>query len=607
MPLREYKKKVVLILSYFARKEKGKLLLLVLSNLIMALLDLLGVAILGILTAFAVQGAQSLQPGNKVSAIIKLLGFENSSFHMIISLFSISALIIFIVKTILSSYITKRTLFFLGYRSAALSSDLMRKLLEDRIEFVQSKSVQELAYAVNAGASYSVLGVIGSLTKFGSDLILLVVLALGLIIVDWKTAFAIFFIFGLTGKILSTFLHKQATELGVEYSQKFIEGNQITITSIESLKEISVRGTSDFFGDLVSSQRFSIAKVESQSAFLGMISKYVFEIIVIFSAFTVAAIQLSINTPSRGAAIITVFLASISRAAPAALRAQQTVTQLQNYFAKIKPTLELMERFKLQRIHVMHSPKSLDYPEFEAEICLRNVNFKYNSESDFNLRNINLEIAEGDFVAILGPSGAGKSTLIDLILGVYEPSSGEITISGMAPSVAIKKFPGVVGFMPQDTVILSNTIKHNIDLGFTLEEINESHYYSALKFAELEEVIQSMPNGLMQIIGENGIGLSGGQKQRLGIARAIFTNPRILILDEATNALDSETEFALTNSINNLAKDRTVLAIAHNLSTIRNANRFVFIENGILTEGNSIEDLKSKIPRFEKIANLQGL
>ena len=161
--------------------------------------------------------------------------------------------------------------------------------------------------------------------------------------------------------------------------------------------------------------------------------------------------------------------------------------------------------------------------------------------------------------------------------------------------------------MPQDTVILSNTIKHNIDLGFTLEEINESHYYSALKFAELEEVIQSMPNGLMQIIGENGIGLSGGQKQRLGIARAIFTNPRILILDEATNALDSETEFALTNSINNLAKDRTVLAIAHNLSTIRNANRFVFIENGILTEGNSIEDLKSKIPRFEKIANLQGL
>lgn len=607
MQFREYQKKIALILLYFAKKEKVKLLLLMFSNLILALLDLLGVAILGVLTAFAVQGAQSLQPGNKVSAILKILGIENLSFYTIISVFSISALFIFIVKTLLSGYITKRTLFFLGYRSASLSSDLMRKLLEDRIGFVQSKSVQELAYAVNAGASYSVLGVVGSLTKFGSDLILLVVLAIGLIIVDWKTALAIFFIFGLTGKILTKYLHKQASDLGLEYSQKFIEGNKITINSIESFKEISVRGTSDFFGDLVSNQRFSIAKVESQSAFLGMISKYVFEIVVIFSAFTVAAIQLLINAPSRGAAVITVFLASISRAAPAALRAQQTITQLQNYFAKIKPTLDLMERFKLKSIHYLRYPKLLEYPNFKPKIKLNNVNFKYSPESDFSLKNINLEIEEGDFVAILGPSGAGKSTLIDLILGVHTPNSGDITISGMAPTHAIIKFPGAVGLMPQDTIILSSTVKHNIDLGFNSEEINDDHYYAALKFAKLEEVIQSMPNGLMQILGENGFGLSGGQKQRLGIARAIFTNPKILILDEATNALDSETEFALTNSIENLAKDRTVVVIAHNLSTIRNANRFIFIENGILTQGSSIDDLKSKIPRFEKMANLQGL
>jgi ATP-binding cassette subfamily C protein len=604
-----YRTNLKLILAFLSRKDKIKLVLLLLSNLVLAALDLLGVAALGILTAIAVQGAQSMSPGNKVSTILEMLRIENLNFQSKIVLLSTASLVLFIVKTLLSSLITQRTLYFLGYRSAAVSSLLSKRLLQERVGFVESKSTQELTYGVNVGASYSVLGVLGNLTKFGSDIILISVLAGGLLIVDWKTALATFTIFGITGKLLTHFFYKQATELGLKYAKNIIEGNQFTINSIDSIKEISIRGTTDYFSKSISEQRYALSAIESKSAFLGTLSKYIFEVVVVLSAFVVSAIQLSMNSPSRGAAVIAIFLASISRAAPAALRAQQTVTQLQNYFAKIQPTLELMERFIKYPTNSRSDKvrQEFNYPDSMVDISLKEVSFSYEKSPGFKFTDINLQINQGDFVAIIGPSGAGKSTLIDLILGVLQPQKGAVEIGGCKPEEITAQYPGIIGFMPQESRILPDTIKHNIDLGFANGEASEDYYYNSLRLAHLSDFVSSLPNKLMEKLGDNGFGLSGGQKQRLGIARAVFTNPRILILDEATNALDSETEAALMESINDLAQNRTLIVIAHNLSTIINASKFVFVDNGKITVAGNLEELKNSIPKFENIANLQGL
>jgi ABC-type bacteriocin/lantibiotic exporter with double-glycine peptidase domain len=606
MHFREYATNTKLILSFLELSDRKKLVLLTLSNLFLAFLDLLGVAALGVLTAMAIQGAQALEPGDRVSWVLEILQISELDFRTRLIVLSVGAVLIFVLKTFLSALITRKTLYFLGYRSAYVGSKLVDQLLKQQVSYIRAKSPQELTYAVNSGASYSVLGVLGSISKFVSDLVLMAVLAVGLLVVDWVTALTTFCIFSITGILLTKFLHKKARNLGTVYSDKTIMGNQSTLNAINAHSEISVRGTSEYFSSIVSKQKFDLSRVESESAFLAMVSKYVFEIMVIFCSFVICAVQLTMNSPARGAAIIAVFLGSISRAAPAALRAQQTVTQIQNYFAKITPTLELMTVLKAQRILPSNSKETFDHTEFVPAVEFSDMSFSYKAGSSFSIKNLTLEINPGEFVAILGPSGSGKSTLVDLILGAQTPDSGEVKISHLHPREAILKFPGAVGYVPQDISILPDTIRRNIDLGYGRSEGNDYRYLQVLNQAKLNNVVDKLPRKLDEVLGEAGYGLSGGQKQRLGIARALFTNPKLMILDEATNALDIETEYALAESLQEIRENKTFIVIAHNLETILKADKFIFVDHGDVVVTQSLEELRRKVPRFEAVANLKG-
>lgn len=606
MHIREYTINTKLIMSFLEQKDRKKLVLLTCCNLFLAFLDLLGVAALGVLTAMAIQGAQALEPGDKVSWVLEFLQISEFSFRTRLIVLSVGAVLVFVIKTFLSALITRKTLYFLGYRAAYVGSKLVDQLLKQQVSYIREKSPQELTYAVNSGASYSVLGVLGSISKFSSDLVLMAVLAVGLLVVDWVTAVITFCIFTLTGFLLTKSLHKKARNLGAVYSDMTIMGNQLTLNAINAHSEISVRGTSEYFASIVSKQKFELSKVESESSFLGMISKYVFEIMVIFSSFMICAVQLTLNSPARGAAIIAVFLGSISRAAPAALRAQQTITQIQNYFAKITPTLELMNLLRIQRIVAANSVYTFDHAHFEPMVEFSDVSFMYKAGSNFSIKNINLTINPGEFVAIIGPSGSGKSTIIDLILGAQIPDSGEVKLSHRNPKEAILKFPGAVGYVPQEIFILPDTIRRNIDLGFGRSEIGDYRYLEVLSQSKLSNIVDQLPRKLDEVLGESGYGLSGGQKQRLGIARALFTNPKLIILDEATNALDIETEYALTESLQEIRGNRTFIVIAHNLETILKADKFIFMDQGSVVITESLEELRKNVPRFESIANLKG-
>ena len=603
---REYTKNTKLIMSFLEKKDRKKLILLTCSNLVLALLDLVGVAALGVLTAMAIQGAQALEPGDRVRWVLEFLQISELDFRTRLILLSVGAVLVFILKTILSALITRRTLYFLGYRSAYVGSKLVDQLLKQQVSYIREKSPQELTYAVNSGASYSVLGVLGSISKFGSDFVLMGVLAVGLLVVDWVTALTTFFIFSMTGIFLSKFLHKKARNLGTLFSDKTIMGNQSTLNAINAHPELSVRGTSEYFASIVAKQKFELSKVESESAFLSMLSKYVFEIMVIFCSFVICGLQLALNSPARGAAIIAVFLGSISRAAPAALRAQQTVTQIQNYFAKLSPTLDLMTWLKSQRVLPSNSVYTFDHAHFEPMVEFSDVSFMYKAGSNFSIKNINLTINPGEFVAIIGPSGSGKSTIIDLILGAQIPDSGEVKLSHRNPKEAILKFPGAVGYVPQEIFILPDTIRRNIDLGFGRSEIGDYRYLEVLNQSKLSNIVDQLPRKLDEVLGESGYGLSGGQKQRLGIARALFTNPKLIILDEATNALDIETEYALTESLQEIRGNRTFIVIAHNLETILKADKFIFMDQGSVVITESLEELRKNVPRFESIAHLKG-
>jgi ABC-type bacteriocin/lantibiotic exporter with double-glycine peptidase domain len=196
---------------------------------------------------------------------------------------------------------------------------------------------------------------------------------------------------------------------------------------------------------------------------------------------------------------------------------------------------------------------------------------------------------------------------VDLILGILEPSSGEVKISGMSPKQAFRKWPGAVGYVPQDTVIASGSILQNVALGYDVESSDKSRVKECLIIAGLHEFSSEDEAGIFLQTGGSGHKLSGGQKQRIGIARALYTNPKLLVMDEATSSLDSVTEFDITQALAGLRKKLTLVTIAHRLSTVQAADVVLYMQNGEILASGSFEEVREKVKVFDLQANLLGL
>lgn len=224
--------------------------------------------------------------------------------------------------------------------------------------------------------------------------------------------------------------------------------------------------------------------------------------------------------------------------------------------------------------------------EFQEKICFENVSLKYPGREEYALRNINLRLEKGKSIALVGPSGSGKSSLADLLLGLYEPTEGQISVDGIdVRDLEVGAWRNLLGVVSQDTLLFNLSVKEN--LLFAKTDATDSEIFEALRSADALEFIQKLPHGLDTLIGERGFMLSGGQRQRLAIARALLRNPTILILDEATSALDTNAEQAVQATLDSLQTGDTRLIVAHRLSTIRNADQIVVLDNGqIVEKGN---------------------
>ena len=268
------------------------------------------------------------------------------------------------------------------------------------------------------------------------------------------------------------------------------------------------------------------------------------------------------------------------------------VNELQNGLASADRVFAIMD-IKSDIQDVDHATEVND---LKNSLSFNNVSFSYGDEKDKVLNNINFQIKKGEILALVGPSGAGKSTLVDLIPRFYDTLSGSIKIDGKdIKELKINSLRSLMGIVTQETFLFDDSVKANIAYG--VENISDDKIKDAAIAANAHEFIKELPDGYNTIIGERGVSLSGGQKQRIAIARAIVKNPPILILDEATSSLDSESEKHVQSAIENLMSERTVFVIAHRLSTVHNANKILVLENGqIVQEG-----------KHDELVNIDGL
>ena len=234
-------------------------------------------------------------------------------------------------------------------------------------------------------------------------------------------------------------------------------------------------------------------------------------------------------------------------------------------------------------------------PALHKDICLTNVRYEYPGTANPALDSLTIHINKGESVGFIGPSGSGKSTLVDVILGLLTPNAGQVAVDGQDIQKELRTWQNQIGYVPQSIYLTDDTLKQNVAFGLANEEIDDAAVQRAIKDAQLEEFVASLPDGLETVVGERGVKLSGGQRQRIGIARALYHNPAVLVLDEATSALDTATEEGVMKAVTALRGSKTILIVAHRLSTVENCDRLYRLEKGkVVAEGTPAEILSNK-------------
>jgi ABC-type multidrug transport system fused ATPase/permease subunit len=441
-----------------------------------------------------------------------------------------------------------------------------------------------------------------------SDLALLIVLTLGLIIVDFRLAITTFFVFSGIALCLYFAMHKKIHLLGKQQAILNININERISEILTSYRENIVRGRRSFYANAISADQISMAAIQAELSFIPNISKYVIEGSLVLGTLLICAVQFQLQDAAQAIGTLSIFLAAGSRIAPAVLRIQQSALSLRNASGGAKPTIDLIESLSnTQEISLDTKASDFIYEKFIPSVVLSNIEVRYPNAEELALKNVNLEINPGETIAIVGPSGAGKTTLVDVILGVLEPTAGRVLVSNAIPSDAVSEFPGAIAYVPQDVFITNGSILQNIVLGYGKSEIQLDYVNRAVKVASLNKLIESLPDGLNSLAGERGSKISGGQRQRLGIARALYTQPKLLVLDEATSALDGQTEADISSSIQELKGSLTVIIIAHRLSTAIHADRVYYLEQGEIKAFGSFEQVRNAVPDFDAQASLMGL
>ena len=595
-------------LSILSKSDRKKILAVVVLQVFLSALDLLGVLAIGLLGALSVSGLQSREPGVQLDSTLRFLTISESSFQTQVAILAVGALLLLVGRTILSIIFTRRILFFFSRRGAKISASLISRLLSQPLLTVQARTTQETLYAVTNGVSLITLQILATGIVMVADLSLLLVMTLGIFLVDPFTAIGTFLLFSLIGYFLYRYMHLLAGYLGVKYSELSVVSNEKIVEVFGSYRESVVRNRRDYYAREIGKIRFALAEVEAEGSFMPYVSKYVIETAVVVGALLVGATQFVLQDAAQAVATLAIFLAAGSRIAPAVLRLQQGFVQIRRSFGAAQPTFELIESLgQSQIIENVDDNVDVLHEGFYSEIQLQNVSLTYPTKQLPAISNFSISIQPGTLVAIVGSSGAGKTTFIDVLLGVMTPDEGTVLISGLPPLLAVAKWPGAIAYVPQDVAISSGTIRENVALGFPEQQATDELVTSALKVAQLDQFVSDLPRGLDTQVGERGAKISGGQRQRLGIARAMFTKPHLLVLDEATSSLDGETEASISDAIHALRGSTTVVLIAHRLSTVRDADIVVYLADGKVRAMGTFNEVRKAVPDFDRQAKLMGL
>lgn len=587
------------------KRARMKLQIVIFFSFVLAALEVLSlifVAIAGMFLSSNDEKKPSILFKNNFFQYLENLGNNRGGIWFFLSL----TIILIIFKSLVSIFLLTKLLKTLSFESSRITLKLTKKFLQGRYGFIRNYTSQEVTFALSEGITYAIGVVIASSIMFLSDVFNLFFLMIVLFLIKPIPSMLILFYFLMFYTIVNSITRKKIDKNSSDLAESMVLGNQVLQDGIFLFREHYLQGSlsnlSEHFGML----RDKATRAIASNQLISNTPKYTFEIFLYLGFALMALLTFLFDSGVSDFTFLLVALAASTRIMPAILRMQSSQMSIRNGLGLATKSFEFireMDQFDQKSTNL--EVDDISAGEFVPRISIKDVDFRY-PVGNFRIENFNLEIAPGETVAFVGPSGGGKSTFIDLFIGVLEPDSGRIFLNKQTPRSAVNSFPGFVGYVPQVVSFKIGNLRDNLLLGGINFEIKDSQIWRCLESVGIDNHFRNL-GGLETEIGERGVSLSGGQKQRLGIARALISNPKLLILDESTSAMDSESEQLIVKALDEMMGQVTLIVVAHRLATVKHFGKLIYVDNGCIEGVGTFEELRTKIQAFDVQARLAGL
>jgi ATP-binding cassette, subfamily B, bacterial PglK len=584
--------------------SKKKLLFFMGVAIIASSLEAVGIGMVGPFIAVATK-PDAMDPGSSLANLFTLLGGgellkTDQGRQQVPMVVGAAVVLVFYVKAFLSFYVQKY-IFQFGYEQRSrLFSRLLSAYSRAPYTYHLSHNSSELIQStVNETEEFAHQVLMPVLFVVSNSLLVVAILSL-LVMTD---ALAIVIVMGIVGVTFLLFqrFKNRISFWGKEKSESFASSIRIITHALGGLKEVRVIGCESYFEQQAAEQAKRYAASGASYLAFSNLPRYAIEafMVTFLVGFTFAYLMFNKGNVGNLSSILGIF-------AMASIRMLPAVSMLVGSISSLRYATHCMDKMymdlkDLEKILPMDQRRLLEESTgyglarrtlpFNREVVVDQAAYRYPTATEASLKGISLHLKKGQSIGLIGRSGAGKTTLVDVLLGLLTPETGDIRVDGQSIYGDIRAWQNMIGYVPQNIFLTDDTLERNIALGVPDHLIDYERLEQAVQAAQLGDMVAMLPDGLRTVLGERGTRLSGGQRQRVGIARVLYHDREILVLDEATAALDNETELLISDAVKALGGTKTLIIIAHRLSTIEHCDCIYMLERGQVVKSGTYEEV----------------
>jgi len=583
----------------FTESELKKLSLLFVGILLMAVLEVVGVASIAPFMA-VISTPELIHENSYLFYTYQLFDINNDNEFIV--LLGIAIIVMLLVSNSSQALITWKITYFTQMQQHRLTVRLLQQYLSQPYSFYLNRNTSELGKNILSEVNSGISGVVlQSLLVLSKVIVAIFIFGL-LLLLDPIVALTATVILGGSYWIIFRLVKNKLHTIGTARTETTFQTFKTANEAMSGIKEIKLRNNEKEFVDRFIKPSREQAHYAAQNTLIASMPRYILEVIAFCGIIAITISIIATKTESSNEVI-----PIISLYAMAGYRLMPALQQIYSGLTAIKYSIPafniLINDFSQPSTEILEQQ---DYSPitFDNTLQIKEINFSYQNTESSVIKNLNLEIAHNTTVGLVGATGSGKTTLVDILLGLLTPKTGTITVDGIQLNQKnISAWQKNLGYVPQTIYLTDDTVERNIAFAVSEEEIDKEQVKKAAEMANLDQFILTLPNQYQTIVGERGVRLSGGQRQRIGIARALYHNPTVLVLDEATSALDGITENAIMDAIHNLSHKKTIIMIAHRLSTVKECDVIHMMKGGEVIESGTYQHLISENEEFKKMAS----